>query len=124
MVPFQVSQHIPRVLPPIVVSADGTESAVEPASLVTAKEHPIYLRECATTMVFAGFLSGHLTSQRLLGYPVQENPREESNSVLLPAVSATAFCYNLYVWRVRSRQARHLAVDYIVTYMRCHHRAH
>jgi hypothetical protein len=63
MVPFQVSQHVLCVLPSILVSTNSTEPTVEPASFITAKEHLINLRERAT-MVFAGLLSGHLTSQR------------------------------------------------------------
>jgi len=78
MVPFQVSQHVPCVLPSILVSVDGTEPTVGPAGFVTAKEHPIYQRGRAT-IVFAGSLSGHLTNQRWLRYPARENRRQEGN---------------------------------------------
>ena len=121
MVPFQVPQHVPCVLPPILVSVNGTKSTVESASFVIAKEHPIYLHEYATTIVFAGFLSGHLASQRFLGYSVRENFRQESNGMLFPAVSAAPFCYNPYVVRVGCGRATRLAIDNIVICVRCHH---
>ena len=123
MVPFQVSQHVLCVLPSILVSADGTEPTVEPSSFITAKEHPIHLRRYAI-MMFARLLSGHLTGQRFLGYPVRENHRQESNGMLLPTVGATVFYHYLYVGCVCRGRAACLAVDDIVVYMRCHHRAH
>ena len=109
MVPLEMSQHVPWVLPSILVGVDGTEPAVGPASFITAKEHPIYLCRGAT-IVCAGLVSGQLTSQRFLGYPVGEDLRQESNGTLLATISATALCNHCDVRRVCCRRAVRLAV--------------
>jgi len=123
MVPFQVPQNVLGVLPPTLVGTNCTEPTVEPASTVTAEEYPIYLGERGTP-VLAGFLSGHLTSQRFLRYTNREDPRQKSNCLFLPAVSATAFCHDSYVGRVRCGRATCFAVSDIVIFIRCHQRVY
>ena len=123
MVPFQVPQNVLGVLPPALVGTNCTEPTVEPASTIIAEEHPIYLSGRGS-MVFAGFLSSHLTNQRFLRYSNREDPRQESNCMLLPAVSATAFCHDSYIGRVRCGRATCFAVDDIVVFMRCHQCVH
>ena len=42
VVPLQVSQRIPCILPSTLISPDDTKPAVEPSGFIIAKKHPIY----------------------------------------------------------------------------------